>query len=56
MDPTDAESYCGVRRKERKRGKEIKSKREMRRGVSIHEDGGEGLCAHLEAVEAASDS
>lgn len=39
--------------------REIKSKRKrdainsrLERGVSIHEDGGEGLCAHLEAVEA----
>lgn len=56
MDPTDADSYCGVRRGERKKARK-KSKRDainsgLERGVSIHEDRGEGWCAHLEAVEA----
>lgn len=51
MDSTDAEFYCGVRERE------IKNKRDainsgLERGVSIHEDEGEGWYAHLEAMEA----
>lgn len=60
MDPTDAESYCGTRRggRERKRKRNKKNKRDainsgLERGLSIHEDGREGWCAHLGAVEAA---